>query len=90
MNRKLIAVLAVLALACGVVMAAELENSTFGKLSGNEIHCNKITIKGVQPMTNATATVSLTLSSVAVTNAAGTVSQCVTGATGVVTITAQR
>ncbi|MEI6165938.1 MAG: hypothetical protein WCS52_01970 [bacterium] len=87
--KKLLAVLALVSV-CGIVRAQDFGNATFGKLSGNEIQASKITIKGVQPMTNATATVALTLQTVAVTNAAGTVSQCVTGATGVVTITAQR
>lgn len=41
---KKLAVLAVLALVAGVVFAQELANTTFGKLSGNEIQATKVAV----------------------------------------------
>ncbi len=58
--KKTVALMAVVGLVAGSVLAQELANTTFGKLSGNEIQAKKIVLDGT--------TLSATKSTTGVTN----------------------
>jgi len=81
------------------VKLREILNSNFETLAGGtNLPAGAVTksssvttnISAAAYVTNATASVAFTLATVAVTNASGTVSACVTGVTGTVTMTLQK